>query len=74
MSLAMLRAERAQGIDRVVFTPHFYRDIENIPTFLRRRDKALDELKRTIDALSGEERERLPAYTLGAEVAWVQGV
>ena len=74
MSLAMLRAEGAQGIDRVVFTPHFYRDIENIPSFLHRRDKALDELKRTIDALSGEEREKLPAWTLGAEVAWVQGV
>jgi len=40
MSLAMLEAERAQGVDTVVLTPHFYREREDAERFLQRREAA----------------------------------
>ena len=73
-SLAMLRAEKEQGVDAVVLTPHFYRDLERPAEFLRRRAEAYDTLKRAVNALSGEERRAMPSVTLGAEVAWVHGM
>lgn len=74
MSLAMLRAERDQGIDSVVLTPHFYHDMESPRTFLRRRAEAFDTLRRALDALAPEERDSLPKLSLGAEVAWMPGM
>ena len=44
MSLEMLRRERAQGIDRVILTSHFYRQREELDHFLRRRQKAYEFL------------------------------
>lgn len=70
-SLAMLREEYAQGVDTVALTPHFYRDREHLPDFLRRRKEACYKLLTAITALSEEERKMLPKLILGAEVAWV---
>ena len=39
-SLAMLREEHTQGVNRVVLTPHFYCEEESIEAFLQRRKKA----------------------------------
>ena len=38
MSIAMLRAQRDQGVDTVVLSPHFYGDREDVDRFLRRRN------------------------------------
>ncbi len=70
-SLELLRMEMAQGVDRVVLTPHFYRDREDAPSFLHRRKKALARLEEAVAALSEAERAALPTWELGAEVAWL---
>lgn len=70
-SLAMLRAEYAQGVDTVALTSHFYGDRESVSSFLRRREEAYARLSESIDRLPVEERERLPRLVLGAEVTWV---
>lgn len=70
MSLAMLCEERAQRVERIALTPHFYRDEERPETFLARRQKAWDKLCLAMER-SGE---RFPELVLGAEVAWVPGL
>lgn len=69
-SLAMLRMEAEQGVGAVILTPHFYRDREDIPHFLRRRTKAARTLAAAITALPEDERRALPQLALGAEIAW----
>ena len=71
MSLAMLRAEAAQGVDTVALTPHYYRDTESSGEFLARRAAAVEALEAAIAALPEEERSALPKRILAAEVAWV---
>ena len=71
MSLEMLRLEKAQGVDTVVLTPHFYRDMEDPDHFLRRRAVAYSILQERIQLLPESEQERLPKVSIGAEVAWV---
>ena len=65
MSLKMLEQEKAQGVDRVILTSHFYRRHEEQDHFLKRRQAAFDELMRAAEK-SGME---LPEMKLGAEVA-----
>ena len=65
MSLKMLEQEKAQGVDRVILTSHFYRRHEEQDHFLKRRQAAFDELMRAAEK-SGME---LPELKLGAEVA-----
>ena len=67
MSLEMLARERAQGVDTVVLTSHFYRHRETAHRFLERRGAAFDALQQAI-ADSGMQA---PDLLLGAEVAWV---
>lgn len=69
-SLAMLRAQREQGVDTVVLTPHFYRDRERPERFFSRREACFDALTKALNALPREERDSLPRLILGAEVAW----
>ena len=71
MSLEMLRMERDQGVTTVALTPHFYRDLETLETFLRRRAQAVETLQAAIRALPEQEQASLPRLVLGAEVAWV---
>lgn len=69
-SIAMLRAQRDQGVRQVALTPHFYRERERVETFLKRREKAWKRLEEAVHALPEAEQGSLPALALGAEVAW----
>lgn len=70
-SLEMLRMEWDQGVDRVIFTPHFYREEEDVSSFLSRRRQALSRLEQAASQLPARERVALPRWELGAEVAWM---
>lgn len=70
VSIQMLQMERQQGVDKVVFTPHFYHDKETVAEFLSRREESYRELRTAVDKLPKEERDSLPDMFLGAEVAW----
>ena len=67
MSLEMLHAMRAQGIDTVVATPHYYARHEEIDRFLERRKHAEARL---CDALDAD----CPHLVTGAEVAFYFGI
>ena len=69
MSAAMLRMELAQGIPQVLLTPHFYPWKEDPASFLRRRAEAETVLRREL-----ESRGEMPRISLGAEVAYFQGI
>ena len=67
-SLQMLRAAKAQGIGKMVATPHYYSD-ETVDEFLARRQASWQKLKPAIEA-----EKDLPQIVLGAEVAYRQGL
>lgn len=67
-SVAMLQMERAQGIQSVVATPHFYPQHDQLSRFLERREAAAALLK---DKTEGK---GLPAVHIGAEVHFFQGI
>ncbi len=67
MSLNMLSEMAAQGVKKVVATPHFYADAEAPDQFLKRRSKAVNELKNVMTA-------GLPDVYIGAEVAYFPGI
>lgn len=69
-SLDMLRAQREQGVDAVILTPHFYRRREHADHFLKRRRAAAQHLADALMALPQDEARTLPRLALGAEVAW----
>ena len=62
MSLALLRAQRADGVTRIALTPHF-RFEQTIEEFLRRRDEAMDLLTQALKA-----EEQPPQLKPGAEI------
>ena len=67
MSIDMIRLMEAQGIDRMIATPHFYAHYgESVEAYLRRRQEAYEKI-----AATGVE---LPEIRLGAEVAIEQGI
>ncbi len=65
-SLSMLEASAAQGVDRIVATPHFYAGENSPEVFLSRREHAYERLKAVW-------RPGLPEIALGAEVCWFAG-
>ena len=65
-SLSMLEASAAQGVGRIVATPHFYAGENSPEEFLVRREHAFARLKRVW-------RPGLPEIRLGAEVCWFEG-
>ena len=67
-SLAMLRAEAAQGVKTVVLTPHFYAARESLSDFLSRRAASYARLREVI--AQQPDCAQLPQLLLGAEVAW----
>lgn len=69
-SLEMLRLSKAQGVDAVVATPHFYANDEYPGDFLRRRDRSLQQLQEAM-AQSGE---AYPQLLVGAEVLYFPGI
>lgn len=66
-SLAMLEASRAQGVQYMVATPHFYATRDRVDTFLDRRREAWETLKPRMGA-------DYPGIVLGAEVAFFRGI
>ena len=66
-SLAMLEASRAQGVQYMVATPHFYATRDRVDTFLDRRREAWETLKPRMGA-------DFPGIVLGAEVAFFRGI
>lgn len=61
-SVKMLEALRDSGVDRVVLTPHFYRQKEDIGSFLSRRQASFEMLQSALPDSS------VPELVLGAEV------
>lgn len=68
-SLEMLRLEAAQGIRKVLATPHFYARHDDPEQFLRRREAAWNDLR---EAMNGS--PQLPEVELGAEVHYFPGM
>ena len=62
-SLAMLQLSRAQGVEEIILTPHFYPQQHNPEHFLAQRRQSLEQLCSAI----GPEMA-VPALRLGAEV------
>ncbi len=69
MTRDMLLAEREHGVDKIVFTPHFYAQQENVQTFIRKRQEAYE---RTLE-LSSELGLDMD-FKLGAEVYYFPGI
>ena len=69
MSLEMISRSVEQGVEGIIFTPHFYADMNSPETFLRKRDKALHELEDNLGRL-----HKVPVYTTGAEVHYFRGM
>ena len=69
MSLEMLEREVQQGIEGVIFTPHFYADMNDPAMFLSKRESALKELESNLDKL-----DKVPKHTVGAEVHYFRGM
>lgn len=66
-SLAMLQAEGDAGIERAVFTPHFYASQNSPKDFLRRRQESWS-------ALLPHMYRGLPKVSFGAEVQYFEGI
>lgn len=62
-SIEMLKILSDANVDCVVLTPHFYRENEDIPTFLERRRASFERLCEEAGKVRG-----LPDLVLGAEV------
>lgn len=69
-SLAMLAMLSSQGIDKVVSTSHYYNSVEDVASFLARRDEALFRLESHIK----EHDIYLPDIACGAEVRVYSGL
>lgn len=68
-SIAMLKMEAAQGVTRVVATPHFYPQYDSPEKFLARRAEAEAQLREEMT-----KHEGLPELIVGAEVYFFRGI
>lgn len=66
-AVAMLRASAAQGVKRVVATPHFYIGQHSATDFFRVRQRAYEDIRPYLD-------ETMPEVLLGAEVLMREGI
>ena len=66
-SLAQLKLASSVGIRRIIATPHFYPDSDDVNVFIERRHAAYERL---LSALTPE----LPSVILGAEVLICAGI
>lgn len=66
-SILMLKALSAQGIDRVVATPHFYANDESVTDFIARRQASYNELMNVVTS-------DMPKILQGAEVRFYDGI
>lgn len=67
MSLDMLRASAAQGVECMVATSHFYATRDRVDRFLEKRRNAWETLR-------GQMTPEMPRVILGAEVAFFRGI
>ena len=65
MSLEIIKEGINQGVNKFIFTPHFYVDASTYEDFIISRKKAVFELKNHCEQQDFE----LPEFLLGAEVA-----
>ena len=63
-SLELLAHEKEQGVDRIVFTPHFYAGKDSVENFLDRREKSYQRLLFRME----EKGIEPPVFYKGAEV------
>lgn len=68
MSRQMLTALKSQGVEHVMFTPHFIGMRESADEFIKRRSEALGRLMRVYD------EDKMPSFGLGAEVYLYNGI
>ncbi len=68
-SLRMLLLEQLQGVDRIVFTPHFYAEREG-KSFFKKRKASYDRL---MGVVKGTEAYSM-TFRLGAEVCYFTGI
>lgn len=68
-SIEMLKMEAAQGVTRVVATPHFYPQHDHPERFLQRRKEAQALLEAQI-----QQHDGLPTVYMGAEVYYFAGI
>lgn len=66
-SVTLLREEAKQGINTVVLTPHYYANERSPAEFLRRRNKAWNQLRPYL-------WPELPRVLFGAEVQYFEGI
>ena len=66
-SVAMLRMELENGIERVVLTPHFYAHQNSPQRFLKRRQEAWKRLQAALP-------DGMPQMVMGAEVQYFEGI
>ena len=69
MSLEMIKRSVEQGVEGIIFTPHFYADMNSPETFLQKRERTLAELEANLCSLP-----KVPVYTTGAEVHYFRGM
>lgn len=62
-SIELLKILAKSGVERVVLTPHFYRQDESISKFLERRKRSYTKLCSAV-----KDMDSIPLLTLGAEV------
>ena len=72
-SLKMLRRAKAQGVKRMVATPHFYPHLYNPEELLKNRREGVERLTEAVLA-DKENRDAYPELYLGAEVAYFSGI
>lgn len=66
-SVELLRELKAQGVNVVISTPHFYANDESLQSFLERRGASYESLSKSLS-------EDMPRVLLGAEVAFYSGI
>ena len=69
MSLEMIRRSVDQGVQGIVFTPHFYADMNSPETFLKNRENSLEHLTARLGEL-----DQVPVFCTGAEVHFFRGM
>ena len=72
-SLRMLAMSKAQGVRRIVATPHFYPDVHTPERFLEKRSAGVEALVSAIKE-NDSYKEAYPELYLGAEVAYFSGI
>ena len=65
-SIAMLRSMKAQGVEKVIATPHFLANNESVDSFISRRNKSYNALM--------EQEPNGPEILLGAEIKYYDGI